>query len=353
MCIDHSQSSTLKDNFAGCDKYQSGQRFLDSSAPRLRRHVASCEAAGGGVEPLPAGKDQKLSQEFEDGVLIGREASVSSSLDSLENNRHRNGVGVPDYYRRPQGRGKFCGRYSVRGLDPKTGRTMFRRVNCGSWSCSYCGPRKARTARAAIRRKAEGLNLKYFLTLTLDDKKFEHKKLAVPYLRLCFNKFREYLKRKYGTVPPYICVLEFTQRGIPHLHILLDRYIPQAWISQTWAGLGGGRIVFVKQVTIANVTRYLSKYLTKELLLSAPKGSRRITTARSIKLFPKFNSGITWELLKSTIWWNFLENQMRDFKFQRSLFDGSISLEFDEEKYLKAFHVVAFETLENPLGVSP
>jgi hypothetical protein len=62
--------------FVGCDEHQSGQRFLDSSAPRLIRHVALCEAAGVGVIPLPAGKDQKLSQEFEDGVLIGREAPV-------------------------------------------------------------------------------------------------------------------------------------------------------------------------------------------------------------------------------------------------------------------------------------
>lgn len=66
--------------------------------------------------------------------------------------------------------------------------------------------------------------------------------------------------------------------------------------------LGGGRIVFIKQVTVRNVARYLSKYLTKELLLSAPKGTRRITTARSIKLFPKFDSGISWELIRESIW---------------------------------------------------
>jgi hypothetical protein len=294
----------------------------------------------------PAGSDQKPSWGFggeapdeshgECAGLARGERVGLSSLDQITNNRNKH---EPDYFRRPIGRGKFCGRYCIKGIDPKTGRVNYRRINCGSWSCSYCGPRKARTARAAIRRTAEGLGLKYFLTLTLDPKKLEHKKFAVPHLRLCFNKFREYLKRKYGTVPPYICVLEFTQAGIPHLHILLDRYIPQAWISQTWAGLGGGRIVFIKQVTIANVTRYLSKYLTKELLLSAPKGSRRITTARSIKLFPKFASGISWELLRSTIWWNLLENQMRDFKLQRSFFDGFISLEYDEETFLKAFQL--------------
>jgi hypothetical protein len=163
--------------------------------------------------------------------------------------------------------------------------------------------RKARTARASIRRVAEDLGLRYFLTLTLDPSKLtklKDKKEAVRHLRVCFNKFREYLKRLYGVAPSYICVLEFTQKGVPHLHILFDRYIPQKWISSTWDQLGGGRIVFIKQVTVANVSRYLSKYLTKELLLSAPKGTRRITTARSIKLFPKFNSGITWELIRES-----------------------------------------------------
>ena len=227
MCFDNLQSPTTKDNFAGCDEYQSGQRFLDSSDPRLIRHVASCETAGGGDNPLPAGKDEKLSQEFEGRALIGRAAPVSSSLDKLKNNRITDAT-VPDYYVRPKGRGKFCGRYSVKGQDPKTGRTVYRRVNCGSWSCSYCGPRKARTARAAIRGVAEGMGLKYFLTLTLDPKKLEHKKFAVPYLRVCFNKFRTALKRKYGEAPAYICVLEFTKAGIPHLHILLDRRVPQS-----------------------------------------------------------------------------------------------------------------------------
>jgi hypothetical protein len=195
---------------------------------------------------------------------------------------------------------------SVAGIDPKTGRKVYRRVNCNGWTCSYCGPRKARNARLRIRAVAEDLQLKYFLTLTLDPKKLDggakNKNFAVPYLRLVFNKFREYLRREFNEPPKYVCILEFTKAGVPHLHVLFDRFIPQAWVSNVWASLGDGRIVDIRRVTIERVARYLSKYLTKELLLSAPKGSRRITTARSIKLFPKFNSGIAWELLKMSIW---------------------------------------------------
>jgi hypothetical protein len=63
-------------DFAGRGAHQSGQRFLSSSDPRLIRHVASCESAGVGINPVPAGKDQKLLREFEGGALIGRKAPV-------------------------------------------------------------------------------------------------------------------------------------------------------------------------------------------------------------------------------------------------------------------------------------
>jgi hypothetical protein len=288
-----------------------------------------------------AGVGQKLSQGFGDRVpdVSALRAGGLSSLDLITNNRNKV---LRDFEVRPVGRGKYCGRMCVCGMDPKTGHKIYRRVNCGSWGCSYCGPRKARTAKASIRRVAEDLGLRYFLTLTLDPKKLlemEDKREAVLYLRVCFNKFRIYLKRLYGTAPSYICVLEFTQKGIPHLHILFDRYISQQWISSTWDRLGGGRIVFIKQVTVANVSRYLSKYLTKELLLSAPKGTRRITTARAIHLFPKFDSGISWELLKESIWSALTAARMMNFEFQADLFHF-IVLGFDEEKYLNKFEIV-------------
>jgi len=133
--------------------------------------------------------------------------------------------------------------------------------------------------------------------------------------------------------------LEFTQAGIPHLHILIDRYIEHAWISKTWDRLGGGRIVFIKQVTVRNVARYLSKYLTKDLILSAPKGTRRVTTARAIRLFPRFDSGIQWEFLRESIWHLLTIRRVVEFGRQFDLF-RSIGMQFDEEGFLKAFESV-------------
>src|SRR6185437_12826028 len=115
MCMDMRLEASSE--FAGCGEQQSGQRFLDGTDPRLTRHAALCETAGGGTHLPPAGKDEKPSREFEGRALNGRAAPVPSLLDSLTNNRHT----VPDCYARPVGRGKHCGRYSIAGVDPKTG----------------------------------------------------------------------------------------------------------------------------------------------------------------------------------------------------------------------------------------
>jgi len=286
----------------------------------------------------PAGKDNELSWGCGGETPAGRGiAACFSSLASITNNQHN--PNVPEYYRRPTNRGKFCGRCCIRGVDPKTGRKVFRRINCGGWTCSYCGPRRARMARKRITEVAEGLNLSYFLTLTLDPKNVEHRKVAVPHLRWCFNKFREYLKRRFDEAPSFICILEFTQAGMPHLHVLFDRYIPQAWISEVWESLGGGRIVFIKQVTVRRVARYLSKYLTKDLILSAPKGTRRITSSRSIKLFPRIASEIRWELLASSIWTELRNARMGQWNTQQNLYEF-ISITLDGEGFLQSFEVV-------------
>src|SRR4051812_15761180 len=136
----------------------------------------------------------------------GREASVPSSLVKQKINRNNP-------------RGKHCGRFTVAGTDPKVSRTHFRRVYCKCWDCSYCGPRRARRAKASLQRHAEQHRLSRFITLTVDPSKL-HRAAPVPYINECFGKFRIYLKRKYGIAPTYIRVLEFHKSGLPHFHIL-------------------------------------------------------------------------------------------------------------------------------------
>jgi hypothetical protein len=134
------------------------------------------------------------------------------------------------------------------------------------------------------------------------------------------------LRRKYGSPIKYIAVLEFHKSGVAHLHVLVDRFIPQEWIKQTWHALGGGSIVFIKYVDVHRVTRYLSKYLTKELLLSAPERSRRVTTARSLHLVEQKKPDGIWVLLRANIF----------FLYSR-FWSIALSVVLDEDGFLTSF----------------
>ncbi|MBS1799671.1 MAG: hypothetical protein JSS95_07590 [Acidobacteria bacterium] len=139
-----------------------------------------------------------------------------------------------------------------------------------------------------------------FVTLTLDPKKLNGED-STKYLSRTFAKFRSVLHRKYGKALSYIRVLEYQVNGTAHCHLLLNQFIDIHWLRAEWQAVGDGWNVWISMVEIRNVVGYLTKYLTKDLLLSAPKGSRRITTSRDIHLFEKPKTDSNWELLKGPI----------------------------------------------------
>jgi hypothetical protein len=255
------------------------------------------------------------------GELQSEATQQTSSLDEIQNNRN---TGVPQSFQ-ALGRNRNCGIWTIVGNDGV--QQKFHRLNCKTWGCCYCGPRKAKRYKYLIGQLAEREQLTRFLTLTLDPSKIEGE--SVRYLRSVFNKFRLYLRRKYGTPVKYIAVLEFHQSGIAHLHLLVDRFIPWEWIKQSWSALGGGEVVFIKYVDVHRISRYLSKYLTKELLLSAPKRSRRVTTSRSLRLIEKKDADTGWELFKVSIF----------FLFSR-LWSAAKDICLDVDGFLESFSYV-------------
>ncbi len=265
----------------------------------------------------------RATQSNPNGESSGLQARAAvTSLDQIQTNRNKQ-----------LGRGKHCGRFSVRGQVPNSPETRFHRVNCKSWNCSYCGPRRAKRYKRAIRATAEALQLRRFLTLTLDPSKIDGD--PVQYLNRIFAMLRVYLARKYGTSIQYIRVLEFQKNGNPHLHILIDRYIELEWIRKAWVAVGGGFEVKIVFVDVHHVSRYLSKYLTKDLLMSAPARSRRVTTSRGISLLEKPNSETAWTLVKVSI---------------PRLFEGYgravNAVWFDQDQLLESFTAILSESRE-------
>jgi hypothetical protein len=227
---------------------------------------------------------------------------------------------------KPTRRKPYCGCFTLAGRSPDGQRTKYEKLNCKTWGCSYCGPRRARRYKHSIRAIAAELHLQRLLTLTLDPAKIEGDPVA--YLRHSFNKLRTYFKRRFGVTPKYIAVLEFHANGKPHLHVLIDRFVEQAWLSHAWNAVGGGRIVDIRFVALHRVARYLAKYLTVDLLLSAPKGVRRVTCSRGIVLLTKTASPLCWSLLKTTL--QYLHSR---------LFRLVVAVRYDEDGDLTSFVV--------------
>lgn len=245
----------------------------------------------------------------------------------------------------PNGRKRFCGAWTVKGMrrpgirgngnlrrqsSSSNGRVI--RLRCKSWSCSCCGPRKANRYRHRIMRAAQQHGLTRFLTLTLDPRNmgadqevleifYRHLKIAkaagepcacgtcgrlqrysLVHVRSSWAKLRTYMRRTYGRTPNFISVLEFQKcSGLAHLHVIVDRYIAHQWLKHAWQAVGGGQHVHIQYVDVQRSARYLAKYLSKDVLLSAPAGIRRISTSRSITLNDSRESEYSWKLIKATI----------------------------------------------------
>lgn len=154
--------------------------------------------------------------------------------------------------------------------------------------------------RRAITDKAVEKGLGRFLTLTLNPNTCAPEESAA-YIMRCWSKFRTYLKRRFRTRVSYIAVLELQKSGYAHLHILVDRYVDQHWISDAWSALGGGRVVDIRMVDLHRIGSYLSKYLTKNVLLGGlqPR-QRRYSTSWDISLSRKAEPG-AWTLIKLTL----------------------------------------------------
>jgi len=202
----------------------------------------------------------------------------------------------------------------------------YARLYCKGWSFPYCGPRKALAFIRQVTRQAKKRSLSRFLTLTLNPKYLPDEG-QVPYIRNVWRKFRVYMKRKTGETVSFISVLEFQKSGRPHMHVLIDQYLHQGWVSNTWDRLGGGKIVHIERVKdLGKIGWYLGKYLTKEMVLSAPKGMRRYSSSRNIKLWePKESSG--WELVNASM----------DVLYEKA--KGIVEEVIDENGYPKFFAI--------------
>jgi hypothetical protein len=206
---------------------------------------------------------------------------------------------------------------------------------CGSWDCYCCGYRMRMNLIEEIKRvTSERPEMSRLLTLTLDPAKApdgsdkQHK-----YITERWNALRTRLKREIGDFS-YIWVREEQENGLPHLHAIVSRYLPQETVATAWSELGGGEIVDIRKIENTDKTaHYVGKYLTKNALSGLPDGIQRYNSSADITLDVRGDKDASegnWELVMDDL--NFTDadgNPLRrgvtrsDFAQQRE-WDGPV-----------------------------
>lgn len=188
--------------------------------------------------------------------------------------------------------------YSNLRYESESGKTAEYR--CGSWDCYCCGYRMRENLVEEIDRvTAQRPAMRRMLTVTLDPE------TAPPtqerqhyYLTERWNALRTAIEREYPGFS-FIWVREEQDSGLPHLHVLLDRYIPWKWVNRRFKELGGGH-VRIEEVNVRSAARYIGKYLTKSATSGFPDGIRRYGSSRDIDLDVRGGGGDSseeWRLL--------------------------------------------------------
>ena len=158
---------------------------------------------------------------------------------------------------------------------------------CNQFSCEYCRPKLLKKLRINIIRYAKEMDLTRFVTITFggeDLRRVVRPDNSFEYGMKRFNHWREYLRRKFKVKVSYINLVRSHKDGYCHLHLLMNRYIPKAWLSQSTKAIGLGS-TNVKYVDIQRVSGYLSKYFSeKEHEWFLPDGIHHYSTSRDIHL---------------------------------------------------------------------
>jgi len=106
-----------------------------------------------------------------------------------------------------------------------------------------------------------------------------------------FNALRTELTDRYPGLSYVWIRHEGDENGRPHLHLLVDRFLPQSTVSELAHRVGLGRVVDIRRVNARNAAKYLTSYLGKGTLANLPKGLQRYGSSSDISLDVRGSSG--------------------------------------------------------------
>jgi hypothetical protein len=103
-----------------------------------------------------------------------------------------------------------------------------------------------------------------------------------------WNRFRTAFVKRYGRLT-FVCVLEpQPHSGFPHLHVLIDRFIPWGWLKVELINAGFGYVKDVSCIRSDAAYNYVLKYLRKPwestpgAIAAIERNLRRFSSSRGL-----------------------------------------------------------------------
>jgi len=163
---------------------------------------------------------------------------------------------------------------------------------CGSWDCECCGHRLRMGLIEEIERITEERpEMRRFLTLTVDARAPASNEEKHEYITDRWNALRTELRDRYPNLSYLWVRHEGDERDRPHLHLLVDRFLPVEQLSRLSERVGMGPVVDIRRVDARNAAHYISAYLGRGALSFLPSGSRRYGSSADVDLDPRNPGG--------------------------------------------------------------
>lgn len=214
------------------------------------------------------------------------QSTLSNHADATETS------GAPDRY--------DC-RTTYRNMDLEADDGEIAAFRCNSWDCYCCAHRMRMNLIEELERLVEERpEMRRLLTLTISpetappDHADQHAHLTERW-----NALRTEIEDRYPGMSYVWIRHEGDEYGRPHLHLLVDRYLPQSALSAMSERVGLGSVVDIRRVDARNAAHYLTSYLGKGALASLPKGLRRYGSSQDIELSVRGGGGDNreWDLM--------------------------------------------------------
>lgn len=138
---------------------------------------------------------------------------------------------------------------------------------CKSNYCEICRPKNLIALRKMLYESLKHHRWR-LVTLTFPD----HSQDVLTQLQTLYKSFKRFVQRVRRVYPQiaFIRSIEIHQSGYPHVHMIVDKYIPIAMIQKHWHDVGGG-FVSIRNKKRGDKTSYTytykdaAHYLTDEL----------------------------------------------------------------------------------------